>query len=66
MNWEYKTIEAKAGSKFGFKGNWLPESFDRQLNDLGKQGWELVSVYQSRQHRGTTQSIAATLKRPLP
>ncbi len=55
MRWEYKTIEVKR--KF-FSGAISAEAFEEQLNALGREGWELVSVNQNQMH-GTV----AVLKR---
>ncbi len=55
MRWEYKVIEVKR--KF-LTGGIAPESFQAQLNELGREGWELVSVNQNQMH-----SVVAVLKR---
>ncbi|GGY64903.1 hypothetical protein GCM10011613_05890 [Cellvibrio zantedeschiae] len=55
MRWEYKTIEVKR--KF-MTGGIDVDAFEEQLNTLGLQGWELVSVNQNQMH-----SVVAVLKR---
>lgn len=55
MRWEYKAIEVKR--KF-LTGGIAVESFQTQLNELGREGWELVSVNQNQMH-----SVVAVLKR---
>lgn len=60
--WEYKTI--KFNSK-GFLGGVVDiPTLDAALNDLGAQGWELVSVFDTNMIvDGATREIVATLKR---
>jgi hypothetical protein len=63
MQWEYQTI------MMGTSGFWLGgkldgQAFTRRLNELGKQGWELVSVFGTNQAYGTTRGVFAVLKRP--
>lgn len=57
MRWEYKTINF-VKRKF-FNGAVDTELLEVQLNDLGRDGWELVSVTQN-QMRG----VVLVLKRP--
>lgn len=39
-HWEYKTIEVKPK----FLGKGFRQEIDKELNDLGRQGWELVGA----------------------
>jgi len=42
MKWQYKTVKLELK---GLHGGKLDEvDLDHELNDLGQQGWELVSV----------------------
>lgn len=41
MNWEYKTIKVDATGFAG--GKFDQEKFEHLMNDLGRQGWELVN-----------------------
>ncbi len=54
MRWEYKTVKAKRNF-FGFID---AAAFQVQLNELGRDGWELVTVNQSQ-----SSSTLAVLKR---
>jgi hypothetical protein len=61
MSWEYKTI--KLGTK-GFLGGKVEEvKLEKALNDLGRQDWELVSIFATNQTQGQTRDIVAVLKR---
>ena len=51
MRWEYKTIIFT--KRAFFTGVINAEAFDAQLNELGRDGWELVSVV-SNQMQGVT------------
>lgn len=63
MLWEYRSINASAegfsGLKFDLKG------FTTRFNELGAQGWELVSGFDtSRGACGSTDRIVTMSKRP--
>lgn len=60
--WEYLTVKFDAK---GFLGGVVDtQTLDAQLNQLGEQGWELVSVFDTNMLiHGTTREIVATLKR---
>lgn len=57
---EYKTLKIKATGFWGTK--FSEEDIDDQLNELGNQGWELVSV-QHGGYSGNTYELFYTLKR---
>lgn len=67
MGWEYHT------SKFNFDreafisqgGLFNSEKFTFELNRLGWDGWELVSVAETNDVHGSTNFIVAIFKRPL-
>ncbi len=60
---EYKTLLTDV------KGFWGGEvdsmAFQSQLNELGAQGWELVSTVATAQSQGTTRLIVSILKRKV-
>lgn len=63
QNWEYTTLKVVA--KDGFLAGTLDQTlFDSRLNQLGKDGWELVSVFDTSVIKDATGEIVAVLKRP--
>lgn len=55
--WEYKYLEV---------GGRKPDKMERQLNELGQQGWELVSIAappKGQMGAFSTSSLVAVLKR---
>ena len=39
--------------------------FHEKLNECGKEGWELVNVFDLNRGHGTTYEVIAVFKRPL-
>ncbi len=65
MKWEYLTIMmATGGNWFGLGGVLDGEAFNAKLNELGEQGWELVSVFDTNMGHGKTRDVVAVFKRP--
>lgn len=59
--WEYKSIKVETK---GFMGGILElEDFNHELNNLGEQGWELVSCLTTSSGQGTTREVVAVFKR---
>ena len=56
MRWEYKTF--KYCKRSFFTGAVNAEALEQMLNDLGREGWELVSINQTQM-----QSALVVLKR---
>lgn len=64
MSWEYKTI--KLGTTgFWSGGNLDTNQLDEMMNDLGRQGWEIVSAFDTNQVQGATRDVVVIFKRPL-
>lgn len=61
MKWEYKTIKISAKGLLG--GKFDETEFDRMMNELGAQGWELVAVFDTNQGHGATRDVVAVFKR---
>ena len=61
MKWQYKSVRVET---HGMAGGILEvEEFDRLLNQLGQQGWELVAVFDTNYNQGGTRFVLATFKR---
>lgn len=48
-----------------FGGKIDGEQFNTRLNELGEQGWELVSAFDTNRQEGGTRDVVAVFKRPL-
>ncbi|GIP49397.1 hypothetical protein J53TS2_29880 [Paenibacillus sp. J53TS2] len=61
--WEYKTIKVKPG---GFMGGKVDETeFERELNQFGQYGWEVVSCFDTSYGQGTSREVIVVFKRPV-
>lgn len=60
---EYKTLYTDTKGFFGGKVD--PAAFQYELNELGKQGWELVSTVGSAQSYGSTRWLISIFKRKI-
>ncbi len=60
MRWEYKTVAFK--KRRFFSGAIDAEAFNQQLDGLGREGWELVSICPSV-FMGAPTGVIAVLKR---
>ena len=62
MRWEYKTVKL---ATTGFLGGKLDElKLDALMNQLGAEGWELVSAFDTAVCYGATRDVVAVFKRP--
>lgn len=60
-SWEYKTVEFDTK---GFSGGILEIStFNESLNNCGRDGWELVSCFDTNQSYGASRKVIAVFKR---
>ncbi len=64
MKWEYRTVMFAASGWF-LGGKLDGEKFNSHLNQLGEEGWELVSVFDTNVQGGGSRDIVAVLKRSL-
>ena len=61
--YEYKTVFTDAKGVLGGKVD--KYDFQEELNELGKQGWELVSTVAATQAYGSTRWIISVFKRKI-
>jgi hypothetical protein len=64
MRWEYNTVIFEP--RWFVSGRLDGERFQTKLDELGRAGWELVSVFDTNVHEGATAQVVAVFKRPLP
>ncbi len=64
MKWEYRTVVFHAKGFFA-GGKVDGQELNDYLNELGSDGWELVSVFDTNMHEGRTRDVFAILKRPM-
>lgn len=64
MKWEYKTL-AFAATGWFLGGKLDGQAMTDRLNELGAQGWELVSVFDTNMAQGSTRDVFAVLKRRI-
>lgn len=62
MKWEYTTIRLAAHGWLG--GKLDTQQFELMLNNLGREGWELVNAFDTNQGHGATRDVIAVFKRP--
>ncbi len=62
MRWEYKTVRLKAKGFIKYK---IDEAqLDTMMNELGRDGWELVSALGSN-FQGNIREVTAIFKRSV-
>lgn len=61
--YEYKTLYTDAKGVFGGKVD--KYTFENELNQLGAEGWELVSTVPTAQSYGSTRWIISIFKRKI-
>jgi hypothetical protein len=65
INWEYKTLTFEAAGFWSGGGKLDAQLLTGQLNELGSEGWELVSIFDTTKHEGQTRHVYAVLKRVI-
>jgi hypothetical protein len=62
MGWEYKVVDLE--TKGFFVVDFDAKKAEAELNELGDQGWELVTVATTSSHTGRSLSNVLVFKRP--
>lgn len=62
MNWEYKTVKLAATGFLG--GKFDERQLDVYMNQLGAEGWELVTGFDTNKSYGETRDVVVIFKRP--
>jgi hypothetical protein len=67
MGWEYRTVvfDFDAEALLSAGGLFNEQKFHHELNRLGWDGWELVSVFDTNRVQGGTRYVVGVFKRPL-
>jgi hypothetical protein len=65
INWEYKTLTFEAAGFWSGGGKLDAQLLTGQPNELGSEGWELVSIFDTTKHEGQTRQVYAVLKRVI-
>jgi len=63
VKWEYKIIKTSAKGMLGGKVD--QGSLETNMNEMGREGWELVSAFDTSQELGKTRDVLLLFKRPL-
>lgn len=63
MKWEYMTLLLPAGGLM-LGGRIDAQKLTDRLNELGGEGWELVSAFDTNMLDGQTRDVITVLKRP--
>ena len=63
-NWEYKTVKKSANHGF-FGGKTDISEMDSRLNELGGNGWELVSSFVTHMGYGSSREVCFVFKKPV-
>ena len=68
MKWQYRTVALsipRGLALFTAGGQVEDEEITRALNQLGRDGWELVSAFTTACEGGATDRVVCILKRPV-
>lgn len=66
QRWEYATHEFRTNFRTIAGTTFDSQAMNQALCELGRQGWELVNVFDITKVKGGTKSVIAVLKRRAP
>ena len=62
MKWEYRTLKLDT-TKYVFGSDLDATKLDHFMNQLGEEGWELVTAFDTNVGSGQTKDVVAVFKR---
>ena len=63
QKFEYTVIEIPTKGFWGYKIDF--ETLNAQLNEMGRKGWEVITLSNSNLHQGSSKGMLIILKREL-
>ncbi len=63
MKWEYQTVKLNVATVWGVKFD--VDEVQNFANDLGAEGWELISSFSVNEAAGHSKEIIFIFKRPI-
>lgn len=63
MSFEYKTLKFETSVGIFSGTDFDTDSYEKALNDLGRDGWQLVSTFDINKLKGGSRFIIATFMR---
>lgn len=66
QQFEYKVLDVAANSSWFSRGGKINhQELVEKLNELGREGWEVVSCSDLNMHHGASRSVVIIMKRPI-
>lgn len=65
QKFEYKVLDVAAGGWWGGGGKIDHQELTDKLNELGREGWEVVSCTDLNRSHGASRSVTIIMKRPI-
>jgi hypothetical protein len=64
IQWEYTTLKIATDFRFFSGTDFDTNQLEKELNEYGAAGWELVSIFDIEKVKGGSKFVVAVLKRP--